>query len=68
MKSKVCGGGKGTACDVVGVSLIIAGVAGADDFGPGVTAVGDLEAITGVGKQSIRGELTLRTNRKSEKN
>lgn len=61
MKSKVCGGGKETAGGVAGESLI-AGVSGADDFGPGVTAVGDLEAITVVGgeiggeQKTIRGE------------
>jgi hypothetical protein len=44
MKSNVCGGGKATACGVVGASLTT-GVSGADDFGPGVMAVGDLDDI-----------------------
>lgn len=45
--SNVCGEGKGTAWGVAGASLTI-GVSGAtDDFGRGVTAVGDRDAIAG---------------------
>jgi hypothetical protein len=50
MKSNVCGGGKGTACGVVGASLTT-GVSGADDFGPGVMAVGDLDDIVKANKR-----------------
>jgi len=49
MISKVCGGGKGTACGVVVVVAVgsLAGVSGAEDsFGRGVmAAVGDRDAI-----------------------
>lgn len=51
MISKVCGGGKGTACGVVVVVAVgsLAGVSGAEDsFGRGVmAAVGDRDAIAG---------------------
>ena len=53
MISKVCGGGKGTACGVVVVVVVavgsLAGVSGAEDsFGRGVmAAVGDRDAIAG---------------------
>lgn len=52
MISKVCGGGKGTACGVVVVVVAVgslAGVSGAEDsFGRGVmAAVGDRDAIAG---------------------
>lgn len=47
MISKVCEEGKGTVWGVGGASF--EGLSGAEDFGSGVTTIGDLEAIvTGI--------------------
>lgn len=51
--SNVCGGGKGTGCGTVDGAAVVSltmGVWGADDnFGSGVSAAGDREAIAGTG-------------------
>lgn len=61
--SNVCGEGKGTAWGVAGASLTI-GVSGAtDDFGRGVTAVGDRDAIAG--RAAARGPDTTKRKKKT---
>ena len=54
MISNVCGGGKGTGCGTVDGTAVVSltmGVWGADDnFGSGVIAAGDREAIAGTSK------------------